>query len=78
MLIKWYFGVLIFLCQQVTCNKTILQRKSRLIFVTDINKTSKRAVLQKDGVTKFIHRKKGIISVSELLFGVFYHNNHQE
>ena len=42
-----YVCVLIFLCQQVTCNKTISKEKSSLIVVTDFNMTSKRAILQK-------------------------------
>ena len=41
------FSVLILLCQQVTHNKTICEKKTCLIIVTDVNMTSKRAFLQK-------------------------------
>ena len=41
------FSVLILLCQQVTYNKTICERKPCWIIVTDVNMTSERAFLQK-------------------------------
>ena len=50
------FSVLILLCQQVTHNKTIYERK-----VTDVNMTSKRAFLQKVTVLLNSTTKKGIL-----------------
>ena len=60
-----YFGVLIFLCQQVTC-----KRKSNVIIVTDVNMTSKLAFLQKVTLLLNSAKKRGNLNKS-IVFDVF-------
>ena len=66
-----FFGVLIFLSQQVTCNKMICKEKSSLIIINDANMTSKRAFLKKNSFTNFNHQRMRFYLNKIVVYGVF-------